>query len=101
MIQLIVLFQKGIGIIMGKGGYRDDIASIVTRQADLIKQQVLLEIITIACNCDDFEQFKKVLYARALGFVKQFEDEGMLKPGTTEKVAKGEPWKDEDIKKGA
>ena len=71
--------------------YEKDLAKLIQNQTELIKQQVLLEIITIACNCDDFEQFKKVLYARALGFMKQFEDQGMLKPGTTERVAKGGP----------
>lgn len=70
--------------------YEKDLAVFIKNQTDLIKQQVLLEIITIACECDDFEQFKKVLYARALGMMKQFEDQGMLKKGTTEKAAKGE-----------
>lgn len=69
--------------------YEKDLAALIKNQTELIKQQVLLEIITIACNCDDFEQFKKVLYARALGMMKQFEDQGVLKPGTTERVAKG------------
>ena len=69
--------------------YEKDLAQLLKNQTELIKQQVLLEIITIACNCDDFEQFKKVLYARALGMMKQFEDQGVLKPGTTERVAKG------------
>lgn len=68
--------------------YEKDLAAIIKNQTDLIKQQVLLEIITIACNCDDFKQFKGVLYSRALGMMKQFEDQGMLKPGTTEKAAK-------------
>ena len=71
--------------------YEKDLAQLIKNQTDLIKQEVLLEIITIACNCDDFEQFKKVLYARALGIMKQFEDRGDLKPGTTERVAKGGP----------
>jgi hypothetical protein len=70
--------------------YEKDLALLIKNQTDIIKQQVLLEIITIACNCDDFEQFKKVLYARALGMMKQFEDQGMLEKGTTEKAAKGE-----------
>ena len=70
--------------------YEKDLAAFIKNQTDTIKQQVLLEIITIACNCDDFKQFKGVLYARALGMMKQFEDQGMLKPGTTEKVAKGQ-----------
>ena len=69
--------------------YEQDVATLIKNQTELIKQEVLLEIITIACGCDDFNQFKKVLYARALGFIKQFEDQGMLKPGTTERVAKG------------
>ena len=69
--------------------YEKDLAALIKNQTDMIKQQVLLEIITIACNCDNFKQFKGVLYARALGMMKQFEDQGLLKPGTTEKVAKG------------
>ncbi len=70
--------------------YEKDVAAIIKNQTELIKQEVLLELITIACNCDDFKQFKGVLYARALGMMKQFEDQGMLKKGTTEKAAKGE-----------
>lgn len=86
---------------MGKGGYDKDLGMLIEKQAEVIKQQVLLEIITIACNCDDFDQFKKVLYARALGFMKQFEDQGMLKPGTTERVAKGGSIDDGDVSGGA
>lgn len=70
--------------------YEKDLAVLIKNQTEIIKQQVLLEIITIACNCDNFEQFKGVLYARALGMMKQFEEQGLLKPGTTEKAAKGE-----------
>ena len=70
--------------------YEKDLAALIKNQTDIIKQQVLLEIIAIACNCDDFKQFKGVLYARALGMMKQFEDQGMLKPGKPEKAAKGE-----------
>jgi len=71
-------------------GYDEDVAAIITKQAELIKRQVLLEIIQIACNCDDFKQFKGVLYARALGFMKEFEDQGLVKKGSTEKAAKGQ-----------
>lgn len=73
-----------------RSSYEKDLAVFIKNQTDVIKQQVLLEIITIACECDDFKQFKGVLYARALGMMKQFEDQGMLKKGTTEKAAKGE-----------
>jgi len=82
---------------MPGSNFEKDIALAITRQTEIVKQQVLLELITIACNCDDFNQFKKVLYARALGFMKEFEDQGMLKPGTTEKVAKGEQMSDSDL----
>ena len=77
--------------------FEKDLALAISRQTEIVKQQVLLELITIACNCDDFDQFKKVLYARALGFMKEFEDQGMLKPGTTEKAAKGEQLTDADL----
>jgi len=79
------------------GNINEDMVAALNRQSELIKQQVLLEIITIACNCDDFKQFKGVLYARALGFMKQFENEGLIKPGTTEKAAKGEQIEDSDL----
>ena len=82
---------------MPGNNFEKDLALAITRQTEIVKQQVLLELITIACNCDDFDQFKKVLYARALGFMKEFEDQGMLKPGTTEKVAKGEHMESDDI----
>jgi len=71
-------------------GYDEDLAVIISKQAELIKRQVLLEIIQIACNCEDFNQFKGVLYARALGFMKEFEDQGLVKKGSTEKAAKGQ-----------
>lgn len=79
--------------------YEKDLAQLLKNQTELIKQEVLLEIITIACNCDDFKQFKGVLYARALGMMKQFEDQGVLKPGTTERVAKGGPVDEEKADK--
>ena len=82
---------------MPGSNFEKDLALAISKQTEIVKQQVLLELITIACNCDNFDQFKKVLYARALGFMKEFEDQGMLKPGTTEKVAKGEHIEDSDI----
>jgi len=79
--------------------YEKDLAALIKNQTELIKQEVLLELITIACNCDDFNQFKGVLYARALGMMKQFEDQGMLKKGTTERVAKGGKFEEEKTDK--
>ena len=80
--------------------YHEDLAVALQKQSELIKRQVILEIITMACECDDFEQFKKVLYARALGFVKELENIGELKEGTTEKVAKGGQIEDSDVRDG-
>jgi len=79
--------------------YEEDIAASLKRQTSIIKKQVLLEIIQIAAGCETYDEFRKVLYARALGFMKEFEDEGVLKPGTTEKVAKGEALEEKDINK--
>lgn len=80
--------------------YSEDIAASIKAQTEIVKRQVILEIITMACECDDFEQFKKVLYARALGFMKELEDQGELKAGTTEKVAKGGSIEDDDVAHG-
>ena len=81
--------------------YDGDLAAALLKQSELIKRQVILEIITMACECDNFDQFKKVLYARALGFMKELEDQGELKEGTTEKVAKGGALEDSDVKCGS
>ena len=43
--------------------YDGDLAAALLKQSELIKRQVILEIITMACECDNFDQFKKVLYA--------------------------------------
>ena len=80
--------------------FSGDLAASIHRETELIKRQVILEIITMACECDNFDQFKKVLYARALGFMKELEDQGELKAGTTEKVAKGGQIEDSDVKDG-
>lgn len=77
--------------------YRDDLTKAIINQCEIVKRQVLLEIIQIAAGCDTFDDFKKVLYSRALGFMKEFEDQGVLKPGTVERVAKGGTLEDEDI----
>lgn len=79
--------------------YEKDLAALIKNETEIIKQQVLLELITIVCNCDDYKQFKGVLYARALGMMKQFEDQGMLKKGTTERVAKGGSFEEEKTDK--
>ncbi len=78
--------------------FEQDLAASIKFQSEIIKRQVILEIITMACECDNFEQFKKVLYARALGFMKELEDQGELKSGTTEKVAKGGKIEDSDVR---
>lgn len=74
-----------------------DLYKFVETQLALEKRQVLLEVAQLACGCDTFEEFKKVLFARSLGFMKELEDQGFIKPGSTEKAAKGEELKEEDI----
>lgn len=66
--------------------HNEDLVLALNKQSELIKRRVLLEIITIACSCDDFDQFKKVLYARAMGFAKELEDEGLVEKGFVEKA---------------
>ena len=66
--------------------YKEDLLAAMNSQVDLIKKQTMLEIIQIVSVCDTFEEFKRAMYGRALEFMREFEAEGTLKPGTVDKI---------------
>ena len=49
----------------------DSVASVI----NLIKQQVMFEIIAIASECETYDEFRKTLYGMALKYQKQMEKE--------------------------
>ena len=71
-------------------GYAEDLQAAMKAQTELIKKQALLELIQIVAVCDTYEEFKKTMYGKALDFMREFEAEGTLKPGTVDKIIKGE-----------
>ena len=63
-------------------GYKEDLASAMKRQNDLIVQQVLLQVISIVAESETYDEFRKKMYSIALGYLKDMEDMG----GSKEKV---------------
>ena len=57
-------------------GYKEDLATALKKQSDLIASQVLLEIIRIVTECENYDEFRKTMYGIALGYMKELEDEG-------------------------
>lgn len=60
-------------------GYKEDLASALKRQNDLIVQQVLLQVISIVAESETYDEFRKKMYSIALGYLKDMEDMGVSK----------------------
>lgn len=60
-------------------GYKEDLASAMKRQNDLIVQQVLLQVISIVAESETYDEFRKKMYGIALGYLKDMEDMGVSK----------------------
>lgn len=60
-------------------GYREDLASAMKRQNDLIVQQVLLQVISIVAESETYDEFRKKMYGIALGYLKDMEQMGVSK----------------------
>lgn len=58
-------------------GYKEDLASAVKRQNDLIVQQVLLQVISIVAESETYDEFRKKMYGIALGYLKDMEQMGV------------------------
>lgn len=67
-------------------GYEEDFAAALTRQTEITKRAVLLEVIKIAAECETYEDFRKALYAEALSWMKEAEEKGWIKPETTKEA---------------
>ena len=60
-------------------GYKEDLASAMKRQKDLIVQQVLLQVISIVAESETYDEFRKKMYSIALGYLKDMEGMGVSK----------------------
>ena len=78
--------------------YRSDIIKSLKREADLIKKQTMLEVISVVTSCDSYDEFKKAMYGMALEYFREMEDEGLVAKGTVDKViSEGKEVTKEDI----
>ena len=65
--------------------YREDLVRALQHEAELIKKQTMLEVISVATACDTYEEFKNALYGIAIDYFRDMEKEGLVKPGTVDK----------------
>ena len=59
-----------------------DILKNQQKHDDLLKQQVLFEVIQIVSVCETYEEFRKAMFGMAVEYMKQMEAEGFLPKGT-------------------
>lgn len=57
--------------------YEDDFKRAVQKQADLIIQQVFVQLIQLVTESETYEDFRKRMYSLALGYIKEMEAEGI------------------------
>lgn len=60
--------------------YEDDFKRAVQKQADLIVQQVFVQLIQMVTEAETYEDFRKRMYSLALGYIKEMEAEGIKIP---------------------
>lgn len=66
--------------------YKDDIKAAMTNQMEIMKKQLMLEMIQVVAVCDTYEEFKRNMYGKALEYMREFEADGTLKAGTVDKI---------------
>jgi hypothetical protein len=62
--------------------YEDDFKKAIQKQADLIVQQVFVQLIQMVTEAETYEDFRKRMYSLALGYIKEMEAEGIKVPPT-------------------
>jgi hypothetical protein len=60
--------------------YEDDFKRAVQKQADLIVQQVFVQLIQMVTEAETYEDFRKRMYSLALSYIKDLEAEGIKIP---------------------
>lgn len=60
--------------------YEQDFKKAVQKQADLIVQQVMIQLIQLVTESETYEDFRKRMYSLALSFIKEMEGEGIKIP---------------------
>ena len=62
------------------GGYNEDFVKALKKQTDLIIQQVMIQMIQLVTESENYDDFRKNMYALALSYIKDMEAEGIKVP---------------------
>ena len=62
------------------GGYNEDFVKALNKQTDLIIQQVMIKLIQMVTESENYDDFRKKMYALALSYIKDMEAEGITIP---------------------
>lgn len=61
-------------------GYEQDFKVALQKQTDLIIQQVMIQMIQMVTESENYDDFRKKMYALALSYIKDMEAEGIKIP---------------------
>jgi hypothetical protein len=81
-------------------GYQEDLVLALKKETDLIKKQTMLEVISVVTSCDTYEEFKRAMYGMAIQYFREMETEGLVKPGTVDKLLNDSNKKEEPSDEG-
>ena len=76
-------------------GYQTDLVAALKKEAELIKKQTILELISIATACDNYTEFKKAMYGVAIQYFKEMEADGLVPAGTVDRVINSKQTEDD------
>ena len=62
------------------GGYNEDFVRALKKQTDLIIQQVMIQMIQLVTESENYDDFRKKMYSLALSYIKDMEAEGIKVP---------------------
>ena len=62
------------------GGYEHDFKIALQKQTDLIIQQVMIQLIQMVTESENYDDFRKRMYSLALSYIKDMEAEGIKIP---------------------
>jgi hypothetical protein len=81
-------------------GYQEDLVLALKKETDLIKKQTMLEVISVVTSCDTYDEFKRAMYGLAIQYFREMETEGLVKPGTVDKLLNDSNKKEEPSDEG-
>ena len=81
-------------------GYQEDLVLALKKETELIKKQTMLEVISVVTSCDTYEEFKRAMYGMAIQYFREMETEGLVKPGTVDKLLNDSNKKEEPSDEG-